>query len=124
MENLQSRGASMRRFLAFAVIAVLVVVVASPVNAGYLIIRIILEGGAPEAGHSGQGPGPAMGSGGPGIMPGGPGGPGSSGGQPGRPGRPGGQTGPGIPGFGSMGPGGPAHGPSGHSGEDPARCIV
>jgi len=110
----------MRRFLAYAVIAVLVAAVASPVNAGYLIIRIILEGGAPEAGQSGPGPAVGPGPGGPGIKPGGPGGSGSAGGQPGRPFGP-----PGIPGaFGSMGPGGPTHGPSANAAEDPARCIV
>src|SRR6476469_8194061 len=43
----------MRRFLPAAVMAILIVAVASPVNAGYLIIRVILEG----ASGSGAGPG-------------------------------------------------------------------
>ncbi len=111
----------MRRFVAYAVIAVLVAAVASPVNAGYLIIRIILEGGGTEPGQSGSGPAMGPGPGGPGIKPGGPGGSGS--GPPGRPFGPGGPpTGPGIPG--GFGMTGPAPGPGAHSTEDPARCIV
>jgi Protein of unknown function (DUF1570) len=58
----------MRRFLPAAVIALLMVAVATPANAGYLIIRVILEGSGP--GEGGYGPtdpgglGGAMASGG------------------------------------------------------------
>jgi hypothetical protein len=71
----------MRRSL-FAV-AVLLTVTASPTFAGYLIIRVLLEGGT--GGATPDGPG---GPGGP-IRPGGPGG-------PGRPVGPGMPSGPGI----------------------------
>ena len=44
----------MRRYLPAAVIAILMLAVATPANAGYLIIRIILEGSGP--GEGGYGP--------------------------------------------------------------------
>ena len=65
----------MRRFLPAAVIALLMVAVATPANAGYLIIRVILEGGG-DGGSASQ-PG-GMGTGG--MKPGGGGMSGGSGG--------------------------------------------
>ena len=65
----------MRRFLPAAVIALLMVAVATPANAGYLIIRVILEGGG-DGGSASQ-PG-GMGSGA--MKPGGGGMSGGSGG--------------------------------------------
>jgi hypothetical protein len=44
-----SGGESMRRFLAMGVIALLMIAVASPVNAGYLIIRVLLDSGSSGA---------------------------------------------------------------------------
>jgi hypothetical protein len=78
----------MKRFLAWSVIAFLVLVVASPVNAGYLIIRVLLEGGTSqggagnETGRPGQPPGrsgPMSGMRGPGDGPGRPNMPGAGG---------------------------------------------
>ncbi|MFO0825379.1 MAG: hypothetical protein U0792_20045 [Gemmataceae bacterium] len=54
----------MRRFLPAATIALLLLVVATPVQAGYLIIRIILDGTAGGPDPLGPGPGP-----GPGVRP-------------------------------------------------------
>ncbi|HEV3439371.1 MAG TPA: hypothetical protein VG122_18550, partial [Gemmata sp.] len=113
----------MRRFLSLATIALLVFAVATPVNAGYIIIRIILEGssgGGADAGHSGSGmlsgggtPNLGMGlrpTGGPGGLGGGPGGySGSAGGGPGKLGGPGGM---------------PGTAPTTHSTTDPARSVV
>src|ERR1700727_2764344 len=105
----------MRRFLALAVIAFLMLVVATPVNAGYLIIRILLEGsGGTEAATPGTAPG--------GPRPGPPGGPGP-GRPPTGPGSGGFPTGPGIP------PGGPGAmgntpAPATPAQHDPARCVV
>src|SRR5262245_25625149 len=128
----------MRRFLPAAVIALLAIVVATPVNAGYLVIRVILEGGVPSPDSSVAGPsglamtpggdgrpgpigsgGPPMGSGlGP---PSGVGVVGSSGGGPPKPGS----------GSGGGGPG-PVAGPSMTSPAatpiplafDSTRCVV
>ncbi|HEV3385326.1 MAG TPA: hypothetical protein VG097_10970 [Gemmata sp.] len=105
----------MRRFLALAVVAFLMVAVASPVNAGYLIIRIILEGGPGEGAPSGGPGGPG------GIRPGGSGsGPPGSGMASGT----GGPAGPGKPnGLGTIGgPGAPP--PPTTAATDPTRCIV
>src|SRR5262245_58010736 len=52
----------MRRFLPAAVIALLMVAVATPAHAGYLIIRVILEGGGSGGGFGGDDSG-GMGSG-------------------------------------------------------------
>jgi hypothetical protein len=60
----------MRRFLPAAVIALLLVAVATPANAGYLIIRVILEGGGPGGSYGGD----DMGGLGSGMRPGGSGG--------------------------------------------------
>jgi hypothetical protein len=110
----------MRRFLASAVVVFLMAVVATPVNAGYVIIRIILEGGPGgpgEAGHSGSAMGGYSGSG---IRPGGPGGENS-----GRITGPGGGPGPGAPnGLGTIGGGGPATPPPPSAVTDPTRSIV
>jgi hypothetical protein len=110
----------MRRFFALATIAMLLVAVASPVNAGYLIIRIILEGGSGGAEVSPAGPGSLR----PGGFPGSPG-------SPGSPSKPGG-SGSGPPGGGMSGPGsifpggsGGAHGPPAVPAHlDPSRSIV
>lgn len=110
----------MKRFAFAAVIAILSLAVATPVHAGYLIIRVILDGGS------------GSGSGGTDL-----GGPGLPGGRPGFPG--GGSLGP--PGGGSLGPpGGGSLGPppggtgmpgdpggttaTGTSQHDPRRSIV
>jgi len=116
----------MRRFLPAAVIALLALAVATPANAGYLIIRVILEGG----GSSGSGGG--FGSSGmsssamkPGRGNGGYGGSGSS--SPRPPGGFGGSSqGPPSP----AGSGGVPSGPGASSGdssasqEDPTRSLV
>ncbi|WP_439627589.1 hypothetical protein [Gemmata sp.] len=70
----------MRRFLFAAVPALLVLAVATPVHAGYLIIRIVLEGsgGAEQPGGVPGGPGPAPG----GVRPPFGGGDGGPGGRP------------------------------------------
>ena len=47
----------MRRFLPTAIIAILMIAVATPVNAGYLIIRVILEGASGSGGGIETGPG-------------------------------------------------------------------
>jgi hypothetical protein len=61
----------MRRFLPIAIIALLAVLVATPVNAGYLIIRVLLEGSSspgidndPSGGIYGGTPGDGRGAGG------------------------------------------------------------
>lgn len=68
----------MRRFIPAAVVAILLIAVATPANAGYLIIRVILDGsGSGSAGgmeQSSGGPRPPMGMSPPstGLRPGGP----------------------------------------------------
>jgi Protein of unknown function (DUF1570) len=103
----------MRRFLPAAVMALLVVVVASPVNAGYLIIRVILEGASGSAGgYSESGMGMTGG-----LMP-----PGSGS----LPSYGGGKT----PGYGGATPVGPPGGPGDMSTpaaahkHDPTRSLV
>ncbi len=107
----------MRWFLSLATTAILVFAVATPVNAGYIIIRIILEGssgGGADASHAG--PGMISGGGTPnlglGQRPiGGPGGSGgSAGGPPGKLGGPGGMPG--------------TAPPTTHIATDPARSVV
>ncbi|VTT98731.1 unnamed protein product [Gemmataceae bacterium] len=80
----------MRRFLFAAVPALLVLAVATPVHAGYLIIRIVLEGSGsveqPGGTPVGPGPNPTPGPGVRPAFPGGEGGPGFR--QPGGTGQP------------------------------------
>ena len=100
----------MRRFLPLATLAFLAALVATPVNAGYLIIRVLLE--------ASTGGGTDGGSGGPGV-------PGGLGTRP--PGRPGGGAGPGPggPGPRPMGAGTSGIGPgSVPAPSDPSRCVV
>src|SRR5579872_1316648 len=107
----------MRRFLALAVIAFLMLVVATPVNAGYLIIRIILEGGGgTETANPGMGPGSGP------SRPGLPGLPGGSG--SGRPNPPTGPGGPPPNPGGGLGGMGTAPTTSSPAQQDPSRCIV
>jgi uncharacterized protein DUF1570 len=107
----------MRRFLPIAVIALLLVAVATPANAGYLIIRVILEGGG--GGGSGSESGsPGLGS----MKPGG-----GSGGFQGYGNR--GQQSPPPRGSGLGGmlptPGmGAAEGDTGQAQQDPTRSLV
>ena len=106
----------MRRFIPAAVIALLMVAVATPANAGYLIIRVILEGGGSGGGFGGEDPG-GMG----GMRPGGSGGFGR-GMSSSRPPGAGGQ----LPPMNPSGPGGAAgmgtsSGPASH---DPTRSLV
>lgn len=103
----------MRRILSIAVIAMLVVAVASPVNAGYLVIRIILDGsgGGGETSTAGAGGG---GLGLPGGKPGAAAGGLSIGGIGGLDGPPRG---------GQPGGGGPAPADAG-TGLDPLRSVV
>src|SRR5262245_33427264 len=94
----------MRRYASLSVIVLLMAAVASPVNAGYLIIRVILDGSS-SPGDAGIPGGNLMGSGGGGRAPGGAG-IGGTGGDPGdsigggtpRPGSGGGMVTPTTPG--------------------------
>ncbi len=118
----------MRRFLPGAVIAVLAIAVATPVNAGYLIIRVILDGSGSGASAGGSESGPGMSLGGGGKY--------GSGGQMQQPGPGSGRPGAGAGGIGGGGmlPGGRPGGLFGMGGggaaadsafvHDPSRSIV
>jgi len=112
----------MRRFL--LAVAALLVVTATPALAGYLVIRVLLDGGG--GGPAAAPGGPGFAGPGPGIRGGGEGGPGPGGpGGLGR-GRCGGGT-PGMPGPGMPGPGlGGQPGFTGAAEEhgDPSRSVV
>ena len=110
----------MRRFLPLAVIATLAALAATPVQAGYLIIRVLLEGGGGAAVESNDLSGGLGGPGGygPGYTPmGGGSGPYSGSGSY-RPGMP---SMPGMPGMPGGAPGGTTTKPAT---SDPSRSIV
>src|SRR5262245_11645095 len=51
------RGTTMRRIIPAGLLALLMVAMAAPANAGYLVIRVILEGGASGSGGDTTGSG-------------------------------------------------------------------
>lgn len=99
----------MKRILLAVAVVALLCATAPPGFAGYLILRVLLDGTGGAGGTTGGTPGPGPGGFGPG--PGGYG-PGPGPGGPGRPGGPGG----GLPGPGPGGPGGFGPGPGGPGG--------
>ena len=115
----------MRRFLFAA--GLLATVAAAKADAGYLIVRIIVEGGGAASGGAPQGPGstPGFGGPGPGGMSSKPGGPGGISGPAGT--KPGGGpglgkgSGLGFPGLG--GPGGSGQHAANPAEHDPTRSI-
>ena len=102
----------MTRFIPAAVMALLAVAVATPVNAGYLIVRVILDGGGSGGAFGDPSSGGMMGYGNVGSRQGGPGGP--FGGRP---------PGAGSPMGGFPGQGGPTGDGSAYR-HDPSRSLV
>src|SRR5262245_3122249 len=112
----RSGGNSMTKFVSAAVMALLAVAVATPVNAGYLVVRVILDGSG-SGGATGGYPSGGMMSGAGGIKPGTPGG--TLGGRQPTPGAPMG----GFPMSGFPMQGGPT-GESSAYNHDPSRALV